>query len=293
MNWFSKNLWILLIYNLLVIVWGAWVRISFSGDGCGESWPTCDGVWVPTQAHQAQWIEWSHRASTGLIGIWVFVTCLWGWFSKLVSKQVKKLLLGIFVFTILEALVGALLVKAGLVANNESVVRAWVMGFHQLNSLCLTGFIFLSAYASSQSIYIEPIYPWRRIFVYLVFSAVCFTGALAALAGTLFPSADLISGILADFDQRSHILVRLRLSHPMLATIFCVGLIIYMRWLWPVQTFQKSKLIYLVTMVSFLFGAATLVSLSPIWMKLVHLILAHLFFITILYAFCRPRWIQP
>ena len=34
-------------YNLLVIVWGAYVRASGSGAGCGNHWPLCNGVVVP------------------------------------------------------------------------------------------------------------------------------------------------------------------------------------------------------------------------------------------------------
>jgi len=45
---FAKAAWGVLAYSILVILWGAYVRISFSGDGCGDHWPLCHGEVIPT-----------------------------------------------------------------------------------------------------------------------------------------------------------------------------------------------------------------------------------------------------
>ena len=45
---FAKYAWFVLAYNLLVILWGVFLRASHSGDGCGQHWLTCGGEVVPT-----------------------------------------------------------------------------------------------------------------------------------------------------------------------------------------------------------------------------------------------------
>jgi cytochrome c oxidase assembly protein subunit 15 len=52
----------------LVIVMGATVTNTGSGEGCGRSWPLCHGRFIPTFA-VATLIEFSHRFVTGIEGI--------------------------------------------------------------------------------------------------------------------------------------------------------------------------------------------------------------------------------
>ncbi|MCI5073379.1 COX15/CtaA family protein [bacterium] len=282
---FCTSIVFFLIYNFLVILWGAWVRISFSGDGCGKSWPLCEDQFIPQAADMAQWIEWSHRLSTGIFGILALFLFLWG--RKLYPKKhpVRTSLFFMLLFTLSEALIGAALVKLELVGNNASIFRAWAIGFHQINSLALTLCIFLSFIHSHVVHQINPKlkHVYRPLLVFL--AAVAFTGALAALAGTLYPSMSLITGFLADINSASPLLVRLRLSHPVLASVFCV-----LTFLWLLkqqEQFSSHKFTvlgsYLIVALSF--GWATLLNLSPIWMKLLHLSLAHATIIILSYAF--------
>ena len=64
---FSRFAWGLLFYNLVVIVWGAFVRASFSGDGCGAHWPNCGATLIPSLQHRPQIIEFIHRVSSGIV----------------------------------------------------------------------------------------------------------------------------------------------------------------------------------------------------------------------------------
>lgn len=280
---FSKIVGSFFIYNLLVIMWGAWVRISFSGDGCGNSWPLCDGAVLPTAAHREIWIEWFHRASTGIFGLVSLFIFFWSRRIFAESQLIKRLAGAVLLFTVSEALVGAALVKLGLVSQNASVFRAWVMGFHQINSLALTGAIYLLWRLSSghQVMHIKPKVAW----ILSAFSLVAFTGALAALAGTLFPSLGLIAGLLSDLDTTSPVLVRLRLSHPTLAMIFGLVLLI---WALRVR-FNRWRHLALMISGAVLFGILTLVSLSPTWMKLGHLGITHVLFAGILDIFVLSR----
>ena len=70
---FARFAWGLTGYNLLVILWGAWVRITGSGAGCGEHWPTCHGEIIPRDAGAETIIELTHRATSGLTLIFTVV----------------------------------------------------------------------------------------------------------------------------------------------------------------------------------------------------------------------------
>ncbi|MHB1958893.1 MAG: COX15/CtaA family protein, partial [Acidobacteriaceae bacterium] len=39
--------WFVLVYNVLVILWGGAVRATGSGAGCGDQWPLCAGAAIP------------------------------------------------------------------------------------------------------------------------------------------------------------------------------------------------------------------------------------------------------
>jgi len=52
-----------------LIVFGAIVRVTDSGLGCGNSWPLCDGKVLPPLDNLTAWIEWSHRLIAMLIGV--------------------------------------------------------------------------------------------------------------------------------------------------------------------------------------------------------------------------------
>ena len=68
MSRFSRYAWGVLGANLLVILWGAWVRITGSGAGCGEHWPDCNGQVVPRDPGVETLIEFTHRATSGRMG---------------------------------------------------------------------------------------------------------------------------------------------------------------------------------------------------------------------------------
>ncbi|GAB4509216.1 MAG: COX15/CtaA family protein [Anaerolineae bacterium] len=52
-----------------LIIFGAVVRVTDSGLGCGNEWPLCDGRIVPPLDNLTAWIEWSHRLFATLIGL--------------------------------------------------------------------------------------------------------------------------------------------------------------------------------------------------------------------------------
>jgi len=289
---FHRFAQVLLFYTLLVILWGAWVRISHSGDGCGASWPLCNGQLIPEAEHKKTWVEFSHRLTSGLFGI--FVVYMFWQGRKFFDRQamIRKALLATLIFTISEALLGAKLVLFGLVGSNDSLFRLIVMGLHQVNSLMLSGSVALVAlYASELPQQIKdsvssrrPLPKWAFSFLVL-FIAVAITGGIAALSTTLFPSTSLFEGISKDFAPDAHYLLRLRISHPILATLIGSGLAIYF-WLKSQEEknlgLRKVSLqVAVIFVVGVVFGYLTLFSLAPIWMKIAHLLIAHLIWIAL------------
>lgn len=286
---------ILLVYTLIVILWGAWVRISHSGDGCGDTWPLCNGKLIPEAQQNKTWVEYSHRLTSGFFGI--FVVFLYFIGRRLFAKTdpVRKALLATLIFTITEALLGAKLVLFGLVGSNDSPFRLTVMGLHQVNSLLLTGSVALVVLFASglpekvknlQLGHKSKTLPRGAIGFLILFIVVSVTGAFAALSTTLFPTVNLWQGLNQDFAPDAHYLLRLRISHPILATLIGGGLALYF-WLRSLDEInpllRKATLqVALILILGVVFGYITLFSLAPLWMKVTHLLIAHLVWIALL-----------
>ncbi|HEV7704456.1 MAG TPA: COX15/CtaA family protein [Gemmatimonadaceae bacterium] len=56
-----------------LIVFGAIVRISGSGMGCGDHWPRCYGSWFPPMDQPTLVIEWTHRLLAAITVVMVVV----------------------------------------------------------------------------------------------------------------------------------------------------------------------------------------------------------------------------
>lgn len=294
---FQKWTQILVVYTILVILWGAWVRISHSGDGCGDTWPLCNGQLIPEAEQNKTWVEFGHRLMSGFFGIVVLGMYIWA--RKLFPKEhlARRWAFWSVFFTITEALLGAKLVLFGLVTTNDSAYRVFVMGLHLVNSMMLTGSIVLTADFAGASKWLKNTQsPWtfeglrpRRISsgMILSFFMIATTGAIAALAGTLFPTTSLMEGLRADWDVNSHYLVRLRGLHPLFGVLFG-GSLFLTAWLSiqlqrPEEVILKQRSRYLAYAVAagVILGATTLLMLSPNWMKLAHLTAAHAIWIAL------------
>ncbi len=280
---FQKLSLCMIAYTLIVILWGAYVKISHSGDGCGKSWPLCHDNWVPAGRHMSTWIEFSHRVSSGLYGILVLLMIVLAFKTYPTHHPLRKAMVFTGFFTLSEALLGAVLVLAGLVGSNDSVFRAYVMALHLVNSLLLVASFVLvydwALYKVHESrAKFSPLAP-KIVIMICLFLIIASSGGIASLSTTLFPSESLFSGLVEDFSKDSHFLVRIRISHPLAATLLG-GLLIYMSFYLgaktsnPVLQKRLQALTYLL-----IFGVAlgyvTLFALSPIFLKFAHLIWAY------------------
>ena len=143
---FTRIAWLFTAYLIGVILFGAWVRITHSGAGCGAHWPLCDGEIIPSAPSTEKLIEYTHRLTSGLCGIFGIAITAWAW--RLFGLKGKATIASAItlLFIIIEGAIGAGLVLAELVADDTSVARATVISLHLTNTLMLTASAAATAY---------------------------------------------------------------------------------------------------------------------------------------------------
>src|SRR5512133_3382468 len=146
---FPRFAWLVLLYNLAVIAWGAFVRATGSGAGCGKHWPMCNGVVVPPSPSVATLIEFSHRLTSGLDLLLVIGLAVWAFRAYPKRHVVRKAAVASVALLLSEALVGAGLVLLELVAHNASLKRAVALPTHLVNTFFLLAALSLTAWWSS------------------------------------------------------------------------------------------------------------------------------------------------
>lgn len=306
-----RRIWqILLAYTWFVILWGAFVRASGSGDGCGKNWPTCHGQLIPETSDIATWIEYIHRASSGLYGIYVLVAIIlvWRFFNKNSKKQnphthsVSTFLLKptfifpflVLFFTIAESLIGAGLVLAGLVGSNESWARAFIMVVHLVNTFLLTGSIvgtlnLLKPPQPSEKLdhWTPYLYAINAIGLFLVASF----GAITALGDTLYPSTfSAGQSLQKSFSDSTPFLIRLRIWHPVLAVLLTWS--VSMMALKNINKNYARRLIFWMGSTLFI-GVINLFLSAPIYMQIIHLLWAQILWAEFcLYGFKNAKLVE-
>src|ERR1044072_1665547 len=188
--------WILLVYNLAVVAWGGFVRASFSGDGCGDHWPLCDGQLLPSFANLKQVFEFSHRITSGVVLVFVGIL-LYRVFSAFPKGDpTRKAASFSLIFTVSEALVGAWLVVYKLVAHNDSVYRAVSMSVHLCNTFLLLGSIALTALLAGgmkvPTVRNQGAVPWILGIGAILIGFLGVSGSISALGHSLKPVDDVL-----------------------------------------------------------------------------------------------------
>ncbi len=285
---FAKYAWFVLAYNVVVILWGVFLRASKSGDGCGQHWLTCHGEVIPSAPEMKTVIEFSHRLTSGLAFIAVLILLIWAFRRFEKGNVIRKTAVVSFVFIITEALVGAGLVLTGNTAETLTAARPFWMIGHLTNTFILLAFLTLTAWFAAGgktfNFWAEP-----RILLFLLIAVigiffVGMSGSVAALSSMLFPSETLAEGFRKDFSATSNILLRLRVSHPIVSILTSVYLIFLAGWLRKKSKNNPSvarwaNILSVLILAQIVFGALTLLTLAPILMQLGHLLLADLIWI--------------
>jgi heme A synthase len=282
MHRFAVFAWGVVAYNLFVILWGAFVRATGSGAGCGDHWPLCNGQIIPRAASIEQQIEFFHRATSGIALLLVIGMAVWAWRSFPHGHSVRKGALASLVLIVIESLLGAGLVLLELVATNVSVARAYWMAAHLANTFLLIGALTLTAWWASGGRALQlrgqglllPLLLIGLLLTLLVGSS----GAVTALGDTLLQLGALPGGMDQAVDSSSHVLIQLRIYHPLIAvltSVYSLFLAWYINRRNPDLTTHRLTL----AMVAIFFAQLVIGSLNvwlkaPVWMQLFHLLMA-------------------
>jgi heme A synthase len=291
LNRLAVYAWLVVAANLFVIVWGAYVRASFSGDGCGSHWPLCNGEVFPQTGLTKTLVELTHRLTSGVALLLVAGLV---WRARRLFPRGHRVRRGAFwslVFILIEALIGAALVKLNLVAGNASVARAFVMSIHLVNTFLLLGVLSLTAWWAMGG---EPVRLRGQGKIAAVFAAglvgtllIAVSGAVAALGDTLFPASSLAEGLRRDLSATAHFLERLRGLHPLFAVgigCYAVAAASYVNnFLRPglPRTRQLTGVLTTLFLLQIGVGILNVLLLAPVWLQLPHLLLADLFWIAL------------
>jgi protoheme IX farnesyltransferase len=291
---FAKFAWFMFAYILATVAWGAVVRATFSGDGCGSHWPLCDGQIIPEFARLEQVFEFSHRVTSGLILPMAIALVVLARRNFEPGHYGRSAAYAVLALTILEGAIGAGLVLFGLVDTNDSIARAGVMAFHTVSTYLLASVSLMTALAASGA----PKFRWRgqgSLGVALGIALVSLmvlgvSGAVSALGHTLKPHEDVLRAVVA---ENAHWMVRLQPLHPALATgiglyLALVGLMVLKNRRGP-GTAQAVRWMLAALGVQMLCGAVNVWTKAPVAMQAVHLVLADIQFATVvsmgMYAF--------
>jgi heme A synthase len=287
---FATFAWGVLVYTLAIILWGGYVRATGSGAGCGSHWPLCNGEVIPRSPEAATLIEFGHRLSSGLAFLLVVVLLVLALRLYPRGAAIRRAAWFALFFMITESLVGAALVLFSLVGDNTSIYRAIWMAVHLINTFFLLIPLTLIPWWASGHGQVQV---WRQgallwallggLIGVLWLSA---SGAVTALGDTLFPASSLAEGIRQDFSPAAHVLVRLRIWHPILAVLiglYLFGLVIAVRRRHRAPEVQRlgGALIGIFCLQGVV-GLFNVALLAPVWLQMVHLLMANLVWITLL-----------
>lgn len=275
---FARFAWGVLAYNVAVILWGALVRATGSGAGCGGHWPLCNGDVLPDVSKIGTVIELTHRIMSGVALVLVAAMFLWAWKAFAPGHPARRWATWSLVFILTEALLGASLVLLGHVARNESVGRVYSLGLHLVNTFLLLASLALAARTATRK---TGKFSLALSGPLIALVLVAIAGAITALGDTLFPAHTLAEGVRNDFSSTATFLIRLRIIHPILA--LAAGVVIALIAI-PEFKLRRTPLagwLLALFVAQIAAGAASILLQAPLPLQLLHLLIADALWITL------------
>ncbi len=290
--------WFVVGYNILVILWGALVRATGSGAGCGNHWPLCNGQVVPLSPRLDTVIEFTHRCMTGAATFLVLALVLWTFRTTIKGQAARFTAVASILLLINEAILGALLVKLGYVTGNQSTGRVMLLSIHLSNTLLLLAALTLTAVllGTGQMTRNLRLRGKKSLWVLIGLLAtiiVGVSGSLAALGDTLFPASSLRAAVEQDLSSSSPLLLRLRGIHPISAAIagaFVVWIVVQARREKTAGRLATAVLALLA--IQFALGLVDVVLLAPVWMQILHLLGADLYWVALIALATQIVWLE-
>jgi cytochrome c oxidase assembly protein subunit 15 len=283
--------WLTLAFMVLVILWGAVVRATSSGAGCGANWPLCNGDFFPHHPRLATVIEFTHRSMSGVCTFLVVALLVWTFRATDPGHRARRAAVWSTGLLVSEAFFGALLVLLHYVEHNISAGRVVMQSIHFTNTMLLLAALSLTAWFLArrpQESLPPPSNESRNIALMAIVATIVVgaTGSLAALADTLFPSTSLTSAMAQDFSSSSPFLVHTRWIHPASAM---VGLVCALFLTKKVQG-KLSRAVVALLAAQIVLGVADVLLLAPTWMQVVHLLGADLYWIALTALSAQVLW---
>lgn len=284
MNRFARLAWLTAGITVFVVLWGAVVRATGSGAGCGNNWPTCNGDVLPLSGSAETAIEFVHRVSSAGLGVLILYLLVLAIRTYPARHRVRRAALATFVLVIVESLVGAGLVLFEQTGEFEGVSRAYWQSGHFVNTLLLLGAATLTAWWASASPpdHDEPATSRERRMMGAVGIGMLLlgvSGAIAALGDTLFPVDSFVEGLERELSATGHVFERLRILHPAIAIgvgLLAVWVVIELAESRGGRVGRIARLATLLVLVQLGLGTINALLAAPIWMQVIHLLLADL-----------------
>ncbi|MFN7171396.1 MAG: heme o synthase [Fimbriimonadaceae bacterium] len=298
---YLKYVWVCLLYTILVILWGAVVRATGAGDGCGAHWPLCNGEVIPTTSEAKTWFEFGHRITSGVVLPLLIGLAIWTYRIFPKGHQARLASIIAIIFTLTEAFIGMGLVKLELTGENDSVQRAYALAMHLLNTFILLSALVMVLHFALRGAQIRLrnqgplLWALGMCLVGVLFLGM--SGAVTALGDTLFPGRSIRESLEQALTPTNHVFIQLRIYHPLIAT--SIGVLLVLAVGWVGNRMQSKHLRWLGGWVIAMYAAGMLSGVvniflkAPVWMQVVHLALADALWIALmmfcLYALAIPK----
>ncbi|TSB46291.1 COX15/CtaA family protein [Alkalicoccobacillus porphyridii] len=238
------------LFVLLVLIQGALVSKTGSGEGCGDTWPLCFGEVVPLNPTIETMIEYTHRIVSGLTGLLVIILAIWAWKQLKHIREARVLAVLSVLMIVLQGLMGA----GAVVFGQEPITMALHFGFSALSLSSVVLLIILSFEDSNRKP--RPVAPKNskglRKYIIAVTAycyAVIYTGAFvkhtdSTLACAGFPTCN------GQWIPDAFWTVAPQYFHRIFGTIMLISLIILT--VWVMRKFRGHRTLAWLSMISVL-----------------------------------------
>ena len=278
--------WAVVAYNILVILWGAVVRATGSGNGCGDHWPLCGGTVVQHWQTMASVIEFAHRATSAVAVLTMAVLAVWTWRSTRRRHMARVFVAAAGLLTLNEGLLGALLVLLHHTGTDQSPMRAFWLSLHLANTLLLLAMLALTAHFLGRDTGrmrggVQFHHPWLAMAGLLSTLAVGVSGSLAALGDTLYPAHSLAEAFAQDFAPHANWLLHIRWVHPTLSLLAAAFILCIVAISRGGSAGRLGLTVASLVGLQMVLGAADVLLLAPTWLQVTHLLGADLLWVSL------------
>lgn len=269
---------------LLILLGGALVTKTESGEGCGASWPLCHGELIPSNITPELIIELAHRLVSGSVGIMVLILSVWTWKTIGHIRETKFLAASSFIFLLLQALIGA----AAVMWGQSDFVMALHFGISLISFaavLLLTLLIFeVDKKFEAEKLVLDQRMKKHIIGVTLYSYIVVYTGALVRHVNASLACIDWPLCRNDDFALPATMYEWVQMGHRAAAGLIFIwiGYITYL----AIKNYKHQKVVYWGWIISFILvslqvAAGALVVITRLNL---YIALAHAFFISCLFG---------